>query len=148
MPFSICRATCLKDTSVNFPALSNHGSFKVLLVMVQAVLGRNWLASLTKSLARNPLEIIFGKTLLPQPPGSTGTWRGPGPQVGSTVDAFLVHLSISLLYPFGGPLEGTQTSAFHTLWRQHNALKPLRKPTGQLIWFKPIFKFYETHFQG
>lgn len=31
---------------------------------------------------------------------------------------------------------------------EHNALKPLRKPTGQLIWFKPIFKFYETHFQG
>lgn len=75
------------------------------------------------------------------------TWVGPQSRK-HNCDAFLVHLSSSLLYPFGGLLEGTQTSAFPTLWKQHNALKPLRKPTGQLIWFKPIFKFYETHFQG
>lgn len=48
-------------------------------------------------------------------------------------NAFLVHLSSSHLYPLGGALEGKQTSVFPTLWKQHNALKPLRKRTGQLI---------------
>lgn len=48
----------------------------------------------------------------------------------------------------GHPWRQNDICMLNAIEREHNALKPLRKSTGQLIWFKPIFKFYETHFQG
>ena len=48
----------------------------------------------------------------------------------------------------GHPRRQNDICMLNAIELEHNALKPLRKSTGQLIWFKPIFKFYETHFQG
>lgn len=121
MAFPSCQLACLIKPS----------GFKVLVLTVHTVL--------VQRLFDQPGQMFSLKPLLERPSFPCFLDQqvldlGQVLKAESTiVDAFLVHLSSSHLYPFGGPLEGAQTSAFLTRWKQHNALKPLRKPTGQLI---------------
>lgn len=55
---------------------------------------------------------------------------------------------LQYIHILGHPWRQNDICMLNAVEQEHNALKPLRKSTGQLIWFKPMFKFYETHFQG
>lgn len=155
--FNLCLCLSNQDNKQCFVTASlpvwpsiERGGFRyqekvqVLLLILQAAFVQR---SAGSSLARHSLNSLVPPTssLLDLQALDSGLVPKAGP---TRVGAFAEHLSSSHLCSFGGFLGATQTSAFPTLQKQRNALKALRKPTRQLIWFKPIFKFYETHFQG